>query len=205
MERFWMLGGLLGLMLLLPGCGDVGGSGQCGGVESSGTCVQIQSIIPTYLGENTRNVDIFQNVCDATTIPLTMEDFEDHAADITINNTFLPGVDESLSMPVTLQNYSISYSVNACASSADCPALDTFTVSPGETITIPANSSVKATFPLVPLQKKIEFNTKLLASGGVISFPSYTAHYIITGTDFFNHPISVEGYTEFTMGAYDHC
>ena len=197
-----MLGGLFGIMLLLHGCGEVGGSGQCGGVESSGTCIQIESITPTYLGSNTSNVDAVQDVCDASTTPVTVEDFTDHGADITISNTYLPGVDATLSMPVTLQNYSVSYTVNSCPSGATCPALDTFTVSPGQTITIPANSSVKATFPFVQLQKKAEYVSK---GGSTLIFPSYTAHYIITGTDFFNHAISVEGFTEFTIGNYDNC
>jgi hypothetical protein len=202
MRRFLIIWGGIGLVLVVTACGDIGGSGQCGGVESSGTCVQIESITPTYQGSSTSNVDAVQDVCDATTTPVTVEAFTDHGADITISNTYLPGVDTSLSMPVTLQNYSISYSVNNCPAGATCPALDTLTVAPGQTVTIPANSSVKATFPLVQLQKKAEYVSK---GGSLFSYPSYTAHYIITGTDLFNHSISVEGFTEFTIGDYDNC
>src|SRR3569832_2455269 len=82
-------GGTLFLLLLISACGDVGGSGQCGGVQDSGSCVRVENIIPTYKGANSSNVDTVLKTYTndpETNTPLTFEIFTDHSAIVTVTN-----------------------------------------------------------------------------------------------------------------------
>ena len=114
------------------------------------------------------------------------------------------------SLLLTILNYTVSYTLNDCPPrAAGCPALTGFSVSPGQTFTIPVNGSITHTFPLVPLRVKEEY----AAEGGHLDssqfgfpFPSYTATYVFTGrTDFFSDEVRIEGSTEFTIGGFDNC
>jgi hypothetical protein len=80
--------------------------------------------------------------------------------------------------------------------------LDTLTVAPGQTVTIPPISSVTVTLPFVSLAKKSEYVSK---GGSLLAYPSYTATYTITGTDSFHNSVSVQGSAQFTIGAFDNC
>jgi len=196
-------GGTLFLLLLISACGDVGGSGQCGGVQDSGSCVRVENIIPTYKGANSSNVDTVLNACTfdpVTGAPLTFEIFTDHSAIVTVTNVPLPGAPLDSPLPVTLLDYSISYSVNRCPAGATCPAL-TPLVASQSTLVLP-NISTSFTLPFVPLSTKQEF---VSLGGTVNSFPSYTATYVITGTNASKKPISIQGEAEFTIGNYDTC
>jgi hypothetical protein len=219
--RKWMTGpqgaigiGLLIASSLLLGC-DADTRDDCGGVGDVVSCVSIDSIVPVggsiASPTETSNVDALQSTCTDG----TLEDFTDHNAEITFANRQFPGgdgtqVDIGGSLLLTILNYSVSYTLNDCPPRATgCPALTGFSVSPGQTFTIPINGSVTHTFPLVPLRVKEEY----VAEGGTLGssqfgfpFPSYTATYVFTGrTDFFSDEIRIEGSTEFTIGSFDNC
>jgi len=197
-------GGTLLLLFLISACGSVGGSGQCGGAEDSGSCVRVESITPAYRGANTSNVDAVMDVCavDATTGAQTLEAFSDHSAAIQVSNDSLPGAPSNTTRIVTLRDYSIEYSINRCPAGSVCPALTLLTVAPGQTTVIPANGSVTFTLPFVPLATKDEY---VRLGGSLGTFPSYTALYTITGTDSFNKSISIQGAAEFTIGDFNNC
>ena len=192
--------GLLGMALGVLGCdgGSVGGSGQCGGANDSDACVRIVTIEPTYLDQTTSNVDVVQGTCPSG----APESFADHNATVTLSNLPLPGVGPTADTSVTLQDFSVRYSLNACPAGATCPALDTLTVAPGQTVTIPPISSVTVTLPFVSLAKKSEYVSK---GGSLLAYPSYTATYTITGTDSFHNSVSVQGSAQFTIGDFDNC
>jgi hypothetical protein len=196
--------GLLGIALGLLGCDSgIGGSGQCGGANDSDACVQIGTIEPVYLGQTTSNVDVVRDKCTSgTSTAPTDEPFTDHNANVTISNAPLPGVGPTADVSITLQDFSIRYSLNACPAGATCPALDTLTVAPGQTVTIQPNSSVTITLPFVSLAKKDEYVSK---GGSLLVYPSYTATYTITGTDAFHNTVSVRGSAQFTIGDFDNC
>ena len=201
--------GLLGIVLGLLGCeSGNGGSGQCGGASDSDSCVRIDKIEPTYMGQMSSNVDAMRDICipdnPATlTDETVLEPFADHNVIVTISNAPLPGFGPIADASVTLQDFSISYSLNSCpASPIGCPHLDTLRVVPGQTVTIPPRSSVAITLPFVPLAKKLEY---LSIGGGLLAYPSYTATYIIAGTDAFNNPVSVRGSAQFTIGSSAFC
>jgi hypothetical protein len=199
--------GLLSLTLGLLGCdsGSIGGSGQCGGASDADVCVQINAIEPVYLGQTTSNVDALQDICSAaTSTTSTLEPFTDHSARVTISNEPLPGVGPgaNASTTVTLQDFSIRYTLNACPAGATCPALDTLTVAAGSIVTILPGNSAIITLPFVPLAKKFEYVSK---GGSLLAFPSYSANYTITGTDLFHNDVSVRGSAQFTIGDFDNC
>ena len=192
--------GLLGMTLGMLGCdgGSVGGSSQCGGSNDSDACVRVVTVEPTYLDQTSSNVDVVQVTCPDN----TPEPFTDHAATVTLSNAPLPGVGPSADTSVTLRDFSVRYSLNACPPGATCPALDTLTVAPGQTVTIPPNSSATVTLPLVSLAKKFEYVSN---AGSLSAYPSYTATYTITGTDSFHNSVSAQGSAQFTIGAFDNC
>jgi len=204
--------GLLGLALGLLGCdGGLGGSGQCGGANDSDACVRIDKIEPVYMDVPSSNVDVKRSICTPddpktlTTDETVLEPFAvaDHNAKVTISNAPLPGVGPTADTSVTLQDFSISYSLNSCPAAAiGCPPLDTLRAVPGLTVTIPPESSVDITLPFVSLAKKFEYVSR---GGSLSAFPSYTATYIIAGTDAFNNSVSVRGSAQFTIGDFNLC
>ena len=203
-----LVGLTLGLTLGVLGCdsGSIGGSGQCGGAAAADECVQINAIQPVYLGQTTSNVDAFRAICTSATptTPAVLEPFTDHSATVTISNEPLPGVGPgaTATTTVTLQDFSIRYTLNACPAGATCPDLDTLTVAPGSTVTIPPGSSVTITLPFVSLAKKFEYVSK---GGSLLAFPSYSATYTITGTDLFHNSVSVQGSVQFTIRDFNYC
>src|SRR5712692_9238253 len=194
--------GLLSLALGVLGCdGGLGGSGQCGGSNNSDACLQITQIRPVYLDQTTSNVDAVRDKCaSGTSAPPTDEPFTDHSATVTILNAPLPGVGPTGITSVTLQDFSISYTLNSCpTTSVGCPPLDTLRVVPGQTVTIAPRGSVDISLPFVPLAKKFEYINK---GGDHAAVPSYTATYLIAGTDAFNNAVSVRGSAQFTIGDF---
>jgi len=213
---------LLGISLLVASCILLGCEADtrddCGGLGGVVSCVSIDSIVPIAGtgGTETSNVDAVLSSCSNDDV----EEFTDHNANITFSNHQFPAstgtigdgtqVDIDGSLLLTIVNYTVSYTLNHCPSNATgCPALTGFSVSPGQTFTIPNESSVTREFPMVPLRVKEEY----VAKGGQITltefgapFPSYTATYVFTGrTDFFSDDIRIEGSTEFTIGNFDSC
>jgi len=197
--------GLLGMALGILGCdggGSIGGSGQCGGANRANACVQINRITPVYLDQNTSNVDVNpqQEICPVTSLP---ELYEDHNATVSITNAPLPGVGPSGTTTVTLQDFSISYTLNSCpTTSVGCPPLSTMRFGPGQTITIAAGGTVEIDLPFVSLATKSEY---VNSGGSLTAFPAYSATYIFSGTDAFNNAVSVRGSAQFTIGNFNYC
>lgn len=202
----------IGTLCLLLGC-EADGREECSGVGGFISCLSIDSIQPTDMSStNSSNVDASANTCaDGAGEP-----FGDHGANITFSNRQFPaniGNDQleiDGSLLVTIVNYSVSYTMNDCPDRATgCPALTGFSVSPGQTLTIPAGGSVTTSFPFVPLRVKEEY----VAEGGHLGstqfgfpFPSYTANYLFTArSDFFSGDIEVEGSAQFTIGSFNLC
>jgi hypothetical protein len=208
-----------GIMIILYACGEVGGSGQCGGASDSGSCVKIASIEPVYDvgGGNTSDVDAFIDICDIdlTTGEITYEEFTDHNATVTLQNDPLPGAPEDTASDVTIKEYWLDYKLNSCpftASSSNCPELGEQHVTPGQTILVPANETVVYDLKFVDIAKKQEYANKvgddtfdLPHSAKAFEYPSYTVTYRFSGTDIFNNKITLTGYSEFTIGDYDNC
>ncbi len=191
------------LLLLISACGEIGGSGQCGGGEGTGSCLRIESITPQYLEKNRPSVDVVQVDCDASASTTKLEPMASHSAELVISNRPIPPLKKEDISDITLRSYSISYIVNRCPSGATCPALDLLLVNPGQTFLVPADGSVTFTgLNFFPLDSKNEYRGKF---GSTLAFPHYTANYRFTGTDSRQNPVSVEGSSSFEIGNFDNC
>jgi len=195
----------IGALGLLLGCeADV--SDNCGGAGDDVSCLNISSIDPVDSnGTTTSNVDAVRGVCDGN----TPEPFTDHYADVTLVNTDF-SADTLSTLSIIITDSSVTYTLNDCPPNASgCPALTGFSVSPGQTITIPPGGSVTTQFPFVPLRVKDEY----VAEGGEVTgsatgapFPSYTVNYVFTGhTDSFGADVQLHGAAEFTIGNFNLC
>jgi hypothetical protein len=208
--------GLLLLLLLISACGEIGGSGQCGGGDETGACIQIESIVPKDDDKNTSSVDVLPSFCvdgmassTAGTSTSKAEPFSSHDAELTVSNKPLPGVLPANIGDVTLRKFSIRYTLNRCLGSGTiCPLPTPLPPDGGtlpmNTIVILANGSSKFTLPFFPLDSKDEY-VSASSFNSLFAFPHYTATYRLTGTDQFNRSVSVEGSQEFEIGAYNNC
>ena len=204
--------GLVGLLFLfIASCGDIGGSGQCGGAEGTGACLRIESVEPKYNEKKSSNVDTVRDICNFFEVKKNPADteakfelFTDHSAELTVSNKPLPGVRGEDISDITLVDYRLAYSQpNLCPSGANCPtSLTALQVAPGQTTVIPANGPVKFTLPFFQISSKDEYN---VLGGSPNAYPSYTATYTIRGTDSFRNPVIITGSAEFTIGNYDYC
>src|SRR5512145_2315003 len=89
------LKGLFLVVLILASCSspsDDGAGGGCGGSEAAITCLNVTGITPTYMDEDTTNVDALQDQCrDPLTGAVTgIEPFTDHNALVTLVNQQFP-------------------------------------------------------------------------------------------------------------------
>jgi len=209
MRRLSIMGGLLGIaMLVASSCGDIGGSGQCGGAESSGICASIVSIVPTDTlnGVTTSDVDATQDPCTATgtgtgTGSATVEKWGEHAAIVTFSANLLPGVTAPPAASfVTFNQYSIVYTASPAGTAG--PPMASFTGGAPTTITVTTTGTVTVTLTLVSIAQKKAY----VAAGGSLTTPSaYTATLTFTGTDEFGKSVSIQGETQFFIGNYATC
>ncbi len=205
-----VLKGLFLVVLILASCSapsDDGAGGGCGGSDASITCLNVTGIVPTYLDEDTTNVDALQDQCrDPVTGAITgIEPFTDHNALVTLVNKQFPtttATDRAFDIGIT--GYSVTYRLNqSCPAAArGCPPLTTLTSA--ESIVIPAGQTVTVTLPFVPLSTKNEY----VQAGGElgIAAPSYSATYTFTAqTIGVNDTFTVQGSAQFTITDFNNC
>ena len=188
-------------MVLLMGCGEVGGAGQCFGTGTSGLCVTLDSIVPTDkvtgFGD-TNSIDAFQSDCDGDTIP--DETWGDHAVTVTFSAFLMPGV-ESPPAPssVTWTNYLVTLVPNP-SNQVSPPALTGYDYAFSGRLD--TNSSLTVTLLLVSAQVKNEY---VGASGSSNPGSIYTVSLQFIGKTEFNKTIVLGGQTTITMADFDHC
>ena len=205
------LKGLFLVVLLLVSCSgpsDDGAGGGCGGSEAAISCLNVSGITPTYMDENTSNVDAQQDQCrDQTGVVTGIEPFTDHNALVTlVNRQFPTSTTAERAFDIRIIGYSVAYTLNqgGCPAAArGCPPLTGFTVS-GESIIIPVGETLQVTLPFVPLRTKNEY----VQAGGElgIAAPSYSATYTFTAqTVGLNDTFTVQGSAQFTITDFDNC
>lgn len=201
-RRSWMWAGLL---FLAVGCGEIGGAGQCNGVDSTGMCVTLDSIQPndTVTGFGiTSDVDAFQTAdCDGDLTTVDPELFGKHAADVQFTAFLMPQVTSPPAPAfVTWQSYTVEY-IASPTNLVTAPALSTQVFAP-DNIKLDADSFVKWTMEFVSSQTKAEY-----VAGGGSSWPPayYTAIYTFSGTTQFNQGIVLKGSASFSIGNYNNC
>ena len=202
--------GLFLVVLILTSCSgpdDDGAGGGCGGSDASITCLNVTGIVPTYLSEDTNNVDALRDQCrDPVTGAITgIEPFTDHNALVTLVNTQFPtstATDRAFDIGIT--GYSVTYTLNQpCPTGAvGCPPLTTLTS--GDSILVAAGQTVTVTLPFVPISRKTEY----VQAGGELrnAPPSYTATYTFSAhTIGANDTFTVQGSAQFTIADFNNC
>lgn len=197
-----MISGLIGISfgLFLYACGEIGGSGQCGGVESNGVCTNIESITPIYLDEEIISVDVIGGTdCDNDVTTVDPESFTTHQADVDFNAiSLLP--DETPGVPtfVTLTQYTIDYSLDPGPSSG--PSIPQQRYNQSLKLETGSGATVRVIFFSLDLKEDY-----VNSGGNPSDYPSYTATYTFTGTDAFGEGIAVQGRTQFEIGNFNNC
>ncbi|HIN33086.1 MAG TPA: hypothetical protein EYM83_03975 [Nitrospirales bacterium] len=199
------------VLLVLAGCGDdqIGSAGQCGGAESSGICVTINSIAPGSLGlPSSDDVDAFQNPdCDGDPATNDPEDFSRHSANVTLSVTNLiptnvPGETAGVPTFVTLTQYRIEYTADA-GNVLPVPTLTNRVFN--ETIRIDVNADATVTIALLELAQLNEYAEQALQGGTTDAFQSYTVKYTFSGQDSLGNPVSVAAFKKIQIGDFDTC
>ena len=200
-SRIYLSLGATAALGILLGCGEIGGAGQCNGVDVTGMCVTLDSIQPVNVqGENTNDVDIFQDPdCDGDPETFDPEPFGSHGATVTISANLMPGV-TSPPAPgfVTWEKYTVEYDPSPTNINFAPPLnIQEF----GETIKVNADSSTESTLEMMPLPIKEQY---VIDSGG-FETTSYTVIYTFTGKTQFNQEIALKGSTSIIVGAFANC
>jgi len=190
---------LIAFFLGVASCGEIGGSGQCGGSEFTGSCLRIDRIEPLGAEDKeTSNVDVALHLCPDGK---PEKGLFDHNARVTFSNHPLPGVDKEDTSDIELKDFSIVYTVNYCPAGATCPPLKTLKIK-GDSLSVPRDSAKDIILPFVPLAVKDEY----VNGGGSLSHvPSYSATYTVIGTDSFQNGVSVKGSAEFSVADFNLC
>jgi hypothetical protein len=201
--RIWLSLGATAVLGAALGCGQVGGAGQCNGVDVVGACVAMESVVPTDpvgFGGDTSDVDAVQtNPCPGTT---TAEKFGEHAAKVTISASLMKGVNSPPAPAfITFTSYTVEYSPSS-TNLVSAPALTAQSFGP---ITMKVNAdgtSVTNTLEFVNFQTKEEY----VSTGGSLYPPAtYSAKYTLQGTSQFNQDVVLVGSASFNIGDYDSC
>ncbi len=198
----WFLGAMLGL--ILAGCGEVGGSGQCNGVDVIGACVTIDSIQArdAVNAADTTSVDVSQNAdCDGDPTTVDPEKWGDHSGSVTVSLALMPGVDSPPAPAfVTLTSYTVEYFPSP-TNTVSAPPLTTMAFS-ASNVKVNAGESVTTSLQLVPTQTKVEYRN---SGGSLVPAAIYTAAYTIHGTSQFNQDFVLKGQVGIELGSFDNC
>ncbi len=187
--------------LALSSCGDKAtGGGACGGAVNNGVCLFISSIEPVHLdGTSTINVDVQQNVCDATVTPNIIEPFSDHNALVTFGS-FTIGNVPTTTTRIFIVSYTISYGINL--GSTPGPVPPSVTIGTGSIIEVPTNGSAQATVTIFNQQQKADFVTAGYIFG---TEPSYFARYFFNGEDEFGNTVFTQASTQILLADFNNC
>lgn len=200
--RIWLSLGATAIVGMALGCGQVGGAGQCNGVDVTGVCETVDSIVPTDplgAGGDTSDVDAYQTaVCSSG----TSEPFGEHKAKVTVSASLMRGVTSSAAPAfIVFTSYTIDYTPSPTNLIA-APSLTSQAFGP---ITLKVNSDgtpVTQTLEFVNTVTKKEY---VDLGGSKNPAMTYSAKYTFKGTSEFNQDVALVGSASFTMGDYNYC
>jgi hypothetical protein len=204
--RLWLPLAATALAGLALGCGQIGGAGQCNGVDVTGVCVTVDAIVPTDpvgFGADTPDVDAVQEGdCDGDPTTVDPETFGEHDAKLSISATLMTGVNSPPAPAfITFTSYTVEY-VPSSTNLVAAPALTTQSHGPFSMKVNTDGTSVTDTVEFVNLQTKKEY-----VDGGGSLYPpgSYSAKYTLKGTSQFSDDVVLIGSATFNIGDYDNC
>ena len=211
MKKVFLIVLILGIGIIpLWGCGGAGpgspGSTEC---EDFGLICSI-TITPTYLGNNTNDVDANQDVCTPGPPP-TLEKFTDHTAAVAVNLQLMNPTTTQIPPTLFVESYTIEYIRSN--DSLGAPPIETYTGFSSFSVIPPtgtAVSTVTTTLLFVDVPRKEKYWQDMLsgAFSAITGSPSfinnYTAIYTIQG-QIEGKEITITGTQFFSIGDYDNC
>ena len=196
---------------VLLGCGDFDREYGAGGIDDSGSVLNVEWIAPTYLEESTdgpAQVDIFRDNCeDDPAEPPDPEPYSDHFAEIAMTNRSLPNSPEQTNTYVYLDRYEMRYSP---VTQGTGPLLTFIVNLPRQTVGIdpcaPGGTCQETSFiaTYVPVRIKDQMYQFLQANPTMFQL-HYNVHYIFRGQNDFGFDVYADGFSTFYATNYDHC
>jgi len=193
-------------LFILSGCGDIGGAGQCAGVEASGACTTLDSIDPVDgSGNLSPNVDAFIiDDCDGDPDTVDPETgLFDHRAEVTISYNLQSGVTAPPAPDFfTVRTYVIDYIPNPSNNPTFglAPPLSSWEF-PADNKRILSNTTVTLQFELFPVITKFEYQN----AGGSENPMFYTVLFTFLGKNEFNDDVVLQGSTNISVANWDLC
>jgi hypothetical protein len=204
--RKWLPLAATAMVGLALGCGQIGGAGQCNGVDVTGACVTVDGVVPTDpvgFGSDTPDVDAVQEAdCDGDPTTVDFEKFGEHDAKISLSANLMTGVNAPPAPAyITFTSYTIEY-IPSSTNLVAAPALTTQSHGPISMKVPTDGTSVTDTLEFVNFQTKKEY-----VDGGGSLYPpgSYSAKYTLKGISQFNDDVVLIGSATFNIGDYDNC
>lgn len=192
----------LGGLLVVAGCGDVGGAGQCNNVEHSGICFTLDAIEPLDPEADAvrmSDVDAFFTDCDGDGI--ADEGMYSHPALLTLSARIQPGVVVPPAPAfVTWVNYSVFFTPNLSNGGVD-PPLSGFERSMGSLL-LESGATAEEEIELIPIATKSEYQ---LGGGSLAPPQNYTVTVTVEGLDQFNERVVVQGTTTVNFADFVRC
>lgn len=196
----------LPLTVFLAGCGN--GPGQPGSTGTEDTGVMLSSsIIPTYNGTNTNDVDVVQQTTCTSGKP---EIFTDHSATVTITATLLNPNPQIPPGTLYIEKYTAEYrrsqdSIGAPPIESDT-RFDTIAVTPPQSGTDSTTTTFTAIF--VDLKRKDKYLSDVQSgaySYGLAYLNNYTAIYTFEGQSQYGKRFTFMAQADFQIGSFDNC
>jgi len=191
---------VLPALLILAGCGELAAPGS----YDSGSILEIASIVGSYNGENTNQVDVVPGVC-GTGGEVTPEFYSDHYADAVLVNRPWPNAEHQTGSTITIDAYQVQYipiDVEAPAlPTTRIPLVDTISIEPCE------EGSACAGTPYGGLTCfDIRTKDNYIALGGDPSIENrYNVKYTFYGTNLFGYNVSATAGLNVTCTNYNYC
>lgn len=211
MKRVFLIVLILGLGIVpLWGCGGAGpGSPGSMGCEDFGLICSV-TIVPTYLSNDTDNVDAAMDVCTPGPPP-TFEKFTDHGANVTVSLQLMNPTTTMTPPTLFVESYTIEYrrsndSIGSPPIESDSRFISFSVVSP----TGAAINTVTEGLIFVDVPRKDKYYQDMLsgvftaqtASPSFIN--NYTAIYTIQG-QIKGNQVTITGTKSFSIGDYNNC
>ncbi|MBI3810807.1 MAG: hypothetical protein HY283_01170 [Nitrospirae bacterium] len=201
--RIWLSLGATAIVGIALGCGQVGGAGQCNGVDVTGACETVDSVVPTDplgAGGDTPDVDAYQTaVCPTSG---TAEPFGEHKANVTISANLMPGVTSSAAPAfIEFTSYTIDYTPSPTNLIA-APPLTSQAFGPISFKVKTDGTQVTQTLEFVNTVTKKEY---VDLGGSKNPAMTYSAKYTFKGTSEFAKDVALVGSATFNMGDYNYC
>jgi hypothetical protein len=211
MKRVFLIVSILALGIVpLWGCGGAGpGAPGSIGCEDFGLICEV-TITPTYLGNNTTNVDAFQDQCTAGPPP-TFEHFTDHGANVAVSLRLVNPTTTVTPPSLFVESYTIEY--RRSNDSIGSPPIELYTGFSSFSVIPPTGtdtSTVTEGLIFVDLTRKLKYGSDMLSgifdstTGSPSFINNYTAIYTIQGQIKGNR-VTITGTQSFSIGDYNNC